>query len=312
MEGGVDNDMSSTIDIIFLDTSSSDEVLLRYVSCWKMKALLSRYAAMREVPLKSLRFKCNNRMLFVSSIGNKSPYDLGIQNNDVVYVSPLGNVGVKLDEAEPTKKSGPSQRSTSAAKGKAKNNSKKKTLNRPTYATMDEEERLRRAHSKMLSRVFDEANPQFKKIRQQLNSLALKQTPPKSKSASPRARVRESKTDMSDISSFSLDNKAIKTRFNIVAGEVSNLYKSNKPSKKMKAQVKSITIDLHGYTKEAAVEKLNASLSSWIDAAMRGDYPFVIPVTIICGAGGQVLSEVVEQWIRDNERVANARKNMFI
>eukprot|EP00985_Skeletonema_marinoi_P002238 scaffold905_cov135-Skeletonema_marinoi.AAC.1 len=37
---------------------------------------------------------------------------------------------------------------------------------------------------------------------------------------------------------------------------------------------------------------------------MRGDYPFVIPVTIICGAGGQVLSEseVVEQWIRDNER----------
>ena len=114
------------------------------------------------------------------------------------------------------------------------------------------------------------------------------------------------------ISSLSLDNKAIKNRFNIVAGEVSNLYKSTKPSKKMKAQVESITIDLHGYTKEAAVEKLNASLPSWIDAAMRGDYPFVVPVTIICGAGGQVLSEVVEQWIRDNERVANARKNMFI
>jgi len=166
----------------------------------------------------------------------------------------------------------------------------------------------------MLSRVFDEANPQFKKIRQHLNSLALEHTPPKSKSSSPRARVKESKTDMSNISSFSLDNKAIKNRFNIVAGEVSNLYKSTKPSKKMKAQaqVESITIDLHGYTKEAAVEKLNASLPSWIDAAMRGDYPFVVPVTIICGAGGQVLSEVVEQWIRDNERVANARRNMFI
>lgn len=38
----------------------------------------------------------------------------------------------------------------------------------------------------------------------------------------------------------------------------------------------------------------------------------MIPVTIVCGAGGQVLSEVVEQWIRENERVAKARKNMFI
>ena len=111
-----------------------------------------------------------------------------------------------------------------------------------------------------------------------------------------------------------MDNKAIKTRFSILAGEVSNLYKSTKPSKKMKAQAtrESITIDLHGYTKEAAVEMLDASLPSWIDTAMHGEYPFVVHVTIICGAGGQVLSEVVEKWIRENERVAKARKNMFI
>ena len=251
-----------------------------------MKTLLSRYAAMRKLPLKSLRFKYEDRMLFVSSIGNKSPYDLGMQNNDV-YVSRLGNVDMKSDKAGTTKKSGQSQ---GAAKGKAK--IKKKAPTQPTYSTIDEEERLRRAHSKLLSQVFDEANPLFKKIMQHLNSLALKQTPPKSKSVSPhaRARAKEPSIDMSDISSFSLDNKAIKTRFNIVAGEVSNLYKSTKPSKKMKAQaqVESITIDLHGYTKEAAVEKLNASLPSWIDAAMHGDFPFVVPVTIICGAGGQV------------------------
>ena len=67
-------------------------MLLRHEYDEDMKTLLSRYAAMREVPLKSLRFKCNNRMLFVSSIGNKSPYDLGIQNFDVVYASLLGNV----------------------------------------------------------------------------------------------------------------------------------------------------------------------------------------------------------------------------
>jgi len=85
---------------------------------------------MREVPLKSLRFKYEDRMLFVSSIGNKSPYDLGMQNHDVVYVSRLGNVDVKQDEAESTKKSGPSQASTSAAKGKTK--SKKKAPTQPT------------------------------------------------------------------------------------------------------------------------------------------------------------------------------------
>ncbi len=162
----------------------------------------------------------------------------------------------------------------------------------------------------MLSIIFDEANPQFKNIRQKLNNLTLEQTPAKVKSVSPRVHVRE--PTATNISSFSLDNKAVKTHFNILAGEVSNLYKSTKPSKKTKEHMVSITIDLHEYTKEAAVRKLDESLPSWIDAAMHGNYPFVIPVTIICGAGGQVLSEVVEQWIRDNERVANARKNMLI
>jgi len=307
------DELPSTINIIFVDTSSSDKVVLRHGYDEKLKTLLSRYAAMRELPFKSLRFKYEDRMLFVSSIGNKSPYDLGMQHNDIVYASRLGNADVKHDKAGKTKKSRPSH-DTGAKKGKAKSKGKKRAPTQPTYSTIDKEERLRRAHSKMLSLVFDEANLQFKKIRQHLNSLALEQTPPKSKSASPQAHVSEPKSAPSDISSLSLDNKAIKTRFSILAGEVSNLYKSTKPSKKMKAQAtrESITIDLHGYTKEAAVEMLDASLPSWIDTAMHGEYPFVVHVTIICGAGGQVLSEVVEKWIRENERVANARKNMFI
>ena len=310
------------INIVFADTSSSaDKVLLRCAYAGKMKTLLSRYAAMRELPLKSLRFKFEDKMLFVSSIGNKSPHDLGMRNNDVVYASKLtsSSSSVSPEISNDTKSSKPSQKKEKIKgkgkgnKGKKKAKSKKRAPTQPTYSTMDEEERLRRAHSKLLSRVFDESNPQFKKIRQHLNNLALEQTPPKSKSSSPRVR-EPTAAGMSNISSFLLDNKAIKTRFNILAGEVSNLYKSTNPSKKMKAQAsrESITIDLHGYTKEAAVEMLDASLPSWIDTAMHGDYPFVVPVTIICGAGGQVLSEVVEQWVRENERVANARKNMFI
>jgi DNA-nicking Smr family endonuclease len=315
MEASEDEEKPTTIDIVFVDKSSSNEVTLRHAYDGKMKTLLSRYAATRGVPLKSFRFKYDNRMLFVSSSGSKSPYDLGMQERDVIYASRLGNDDAKPNIAEETtKKSCLSQGGSGAKKVKGKKKGKKKVPSQPTYSTMDEEERLRRVHSKMLSRVFDEANPRFKKIRQQINSLALEQTPPKSKSLSPRARAREpTAAGVSDIESFSLENKAIKSRFNIIAGEVSNLYKSTKPSKKMKTkpQEESITIDLHGYTKEAALDKLDASLPSWIDAAMHGDYPFVIPVTIICGAGGQVLSEVVEKWIRENERVAKARKTMF-
>eukprot|EP00984_Skeletonema_dohrnii_P020532 scaffold10013_cov79-Skeletonema_dohrnii-CCMP3373.AAC.36 len=313
------------INIVFVDTSSSaDKLVLRHGYDEKMKTLLSRYALMRDLPLKSLRFKYEDRMLFVSSIGNKSPHDLGMRNNDVVYASRLtsSSSSVSPEIRNDTKSSKLSQgtgtkkekiKGKGKGKGKKKAKCKKRAPTQPTYSTMDEEERLRRAHSKLLSRVFDEANPIFKKTRQHLNSLALEQTPPKSKSSSPRVR-EPTAADPSDISSLSLGNKAIKTRFNILAGEVSNLYKSTKPSKKMKAQAtrESITIDLHGYTKEAAVEILDASLPSWIDTAMHGNYPFVVPVAIICGAGGQVLSEVVEQWIRENERVTNARKNMFI
>ena len=297
---------SSTIDIAFKTSSDISRVVLQHGYDEQMKTLLSRYAERKNVPLKSLRFKYDGKILFMSSIGKKSPYDLGMRHNDVIYVSLLEEVD--MNEAETTKKSRPS----GARKGKAKSKKKKrkKASNQPSYSTMNEEERLRREHSEMLTTVFDEANPQFKEIRQKLNSLALEQTPPKLKSSPPRACVSEPKEVKSDILSWPLDNKTIKTRFNVLVGEVSNLYKSTKKTGTHNNKA-SFTIDLRGFTKGAAVAELDTSLPSWIDAAMHGDYPFVIPVTIICGAGGQVLSEVVEKWIRENERVANARKNMF-
>ena len=95
--------------------------------------------------------------------------------------------------------------------------------------------------------------------------------------------------------------------------EVKNLYKSTKPSKRRKStQVshQNTTVDLHGLSKSDALDTLDAFLPQWIDVAMRGEYPWVIPVVIVCGKGSQSLSEVVEDWIKGNERVANAPKNM--
>ena len=38
---------------------------------------------------------------------------------------------------------------------------------------------------------------------------------------------------------------------------------------------------------------------------------FAMPVDIICGGGHQILSEVVEQWIRTNRKVANRPKGFI-
>ena len=54
--------------------------------------------------------------------------------------------------------------------------------------------------------------------------------------------------------------------------------------------------------------RLNESLKAWVDAAMRGYYPFVITVVIICGCGSQVLMETVQEWIKSTSQVRNAPK----
>lgn len=41
---------------------------------------------------------------------------------------------------------------------------------------------------------------------------------------------------------------------------------------------------------------------------MKGEYPWVITVDIICGGGNQILSETVETWIKSKTNVANAPK----
>ena len=71
---------------------------------------------------------------------------------------------------------------------------------------------------------------------------------------------------------------------------------------------KTITLDLHGMTTDDAQAKLDESLPKWVETAMYGSYPFVISVNIVCGGGIQVLSELVENWIRQTEKVANAPK----
>ena len=70
-------------------------------------------------------------------------------------------------------------------------------------------------------------------------------------------------------------------------------------------------IDLHGLTKEESLNKLNECLPSWIEIAIKRSYPWVISVKIVCGGGSQILAEAVENWIKQDDRVSNASKNLY-
>ena len=167
-----------------------------------------------------------------------------------------------------------------------------------------------------MTKLHEEAQSQFKDIRQHLNNLTLERTGPKDKSSSKRGTKSDAAAAMPQIivnnpQTDGLGGKAGKAQYLVQVGEVSNLYKSSKQRANSFATLKTVTIDLHGLTKQQAIETLDEHLPKWNDSAMSGFYPFVIPVEIICGCGNQILSEVVEQWIRSKENVSNAPKNLW-
>ena len=106
--------------------------------------------------------------------------------------------------------------------------------------------------------------------------------------------------------------KAGKSYVLVQVGEVTNLCKTSKSSASQNRQPtrKVIILDLHGLTKVDALARLDASLPR-VDIAMKGEYPCVIPVNIICGEGKQILAEAVTRWIQKNIQVANETKRIY-
>ena len=102
-------------------------------------------------------------------------------------------------------------------------------------------------------------------------------------------------------------SKAGKTVYPILVGLESNLYSSSKVSRNMKA----ISLDLHGFSKKQALKTSKKNLPRWVDTAMKGEHPWVIPVNVICGDGSQELSEVVAAWIHREKQVANRPKSFM-
>ncbi|KAL7539744.1 hypothetical protein ACHAXR_009565 [Thalassiosira sp. AJA248-18] len=155
--------------------------------------------------------------------------------------------------------------------------------------------------------VFEELGPSLKDIRNRINDLSIKKSAPKVRR--PKNARRKSQPEPIALTlpaEDSLGGKAGKIAYPILVGEVTNLYKTSKSLARA-----PISIDLHGYSRNEALVKLDESLSVWVDTAMKGEYPWVIPVDIICGGGSQILSEVAQKWIRTKSQVANRPKGIF-
>mmetsp|Transcript_23806 Transcript_23806/g.51498 ORF Transcript_23806/g.51498 Transcript_23806/m.51498 type:complete len:126 (+) Transcript_23806:1-378(+) len=107
-----------------------------------------------------------------------------------------------------------------------------------------------------------------------------------------------------------LEGKAGRVVYPVIVGNSEHLYKSSKKSANSQKFQIIRDFDLHGCTADDAIAKLDDELSVWTDAAMKEE-SFTIPVDIVCGGGNQVLSEVVERWIRKNRQVANRPKGFI-
>ena len=312
---------SSSIDIFLTNTDTEECTSVEVGMNDTLKTIFNNYADEQGVSLRSLRFHHlhSSKTLFLSSLGNKTAEQVGIKDFDVIQISSLSPKEVGEADSKPVqskKRSSPrkSSRSNNNKKGKGKGR-KKQTTTAPAIAPpappVDDDERLKIEHSKKLSKVFDEAQPILKSIRQRLNSLSLERTLPKKRSSQNKSKTASIVEPVCNPSTVGIGAKAGKTQYIVHVGESCNLYKTTKKTARALQQKPAIITDLHGMTKDEALENLNSNLPEWKNIAMKSEYPFIIPVKIVCGGGSQVLSEVVDNWIHQQKDVANAPRHLY-
>jgi hypothetical protein len=314
---------SQEIQVILIDSDTDERKSLKIGSTSTLKALFNKYAEERGVSLRSLRFSYDDKTLFLSSLGSKTPNDLGMKDSDWIMVTEQKQEDNNGSSSSSNTKSKANRRGSNSSPGnnglsrrKSIDDGSKPRKNRRASwngcpIDTSSQEFLKLKHSRKLTLLFEEAEPIFTKIRQELNDLSIQRCKPKSRrlttttTSRPDLVVEPKDTPGTD----GLGSKAGKVCFHVNVGQVENLYKTSKSVTLLSSSSRSTklpSLDLHGYTKQEALSKLEECLPEWKDTAMKGEYPFVLPVTIVCGGGAQILSETVERWIKEKDGVANA------
>ena len=302
-----DQDNDTKINVVISNKEDGIDIEKTISASATLKTLFNDYANENGLSLRSLRFSFNGSTLFLSTAGNKTAKDLDIESGGIIEVSSVNstaptenNPSVEVQVAKGGEKE--KKRTRSVLKSKQMNKGRQSSV-------VFNLETDRQRHSIKLTKVLDEMEPQLKTIRQNINESMLLCR--KSKTRSPSRKSLDVSTDADfDPSMTGIGGKAGRMSFAVNVGKVENLYKTSKKDKLTNAVRNSrlITIDLHGCTQEEALERLNEWEGSTMDTAMKGEYPFVVQAVIVCGGGAQILSEVVENWIKEKKNVANAPK----
>ncbi|KAL7466142.1 hypothetical protein ACHAXS_011032 [Conticribra weissflogii] len=302
----------ANLNIILVDAHSMEETSVQVSSSTMLKTIFSNYAEENKTSVRSLRFSYCGRTLFLTEVGSKSLSDFEISNLDKITIT---NLKKPMSEAKKlTEENNVSNSPSNNAPSMKPYMPKKKFKRTNSMPDVDDSDKFKISHSRALTRLFEEAEPKFKELRQKLNSLNLQHTQAKQKTYGRRHSVASVRPVIDNPPTEGMGGKAGKVCHFIQVGAVENLYKTTKPV--VYAQRRNsnpcapdpIQIDLHGLTREQALGELDANLPLWVDTAMKGAYPWVLPVTIVCGGGSQILSEAVEKWVKNNERVSNAPK----
>jgi len=282
-----------------------DMTLGWWLKIYVIKSGYQNWLRNQEIPPSTKYFRVvhQGKTLFLSSAGKKTLHKLGIQDGDEIVV---GGVESESNETNRTTVKKEAKTSKKSTKKNGAGKKKKKSQPPPTPSLTEEQlmEKYRQEHSRSMTPVFEELGPLLKDIRNRLNDLTIKKSAPKvRRPKSARKKIEPAPASLSLPADDSLGGKAGKIAYSILVGEGSNLYNTSKSLSRG-----TIIIDLHGYSRDEALIKLDESLPVWVNSAMRGEYPWIIPVDIICGGGNQFLSEVVHNWIRANHQVANRPK----
>ena len=165
------------IQIILVDDANKDERHTFDIgSSTTLKTVFNEYAEKRSVSLRSLRFSYAGKTLFLSSVGNRTPEEMQMRDQDVISVhdtnkpssqesSSNGNANNQTNKSSSPKKSKPtsSKSGSSSKKNKGKNKKAKGTKEKhPIYSSTLSIEGYKAQHSKVLSKLHEEVQSQLK------------------------------------------------------------------------------------------------------------------------------------------------------
>ena len=279
--------------------------------------LYSFYASKTGKTLKSIKLKYNDRYIFLSKAKKMTIKDLvGVREMPMKYAVDARSNEVFTFTTRPNQITSRANNNTDisiAATSTASHRISKTSRNRPSqqrsqWAGHVELPSDKEIHSLKMSPVFEEMEQKLQFIREEINKSSIKRTEPKDKSEKSKRVPLQQISNNNNVDSVGPDDKAGRSIYIINVGAAENLYATSKKHNKIRSQP-MITIDLHGHSKQQALAALETSLPCWVETAMKQEHPYVIQVKIVCGKGSQILSEVVEGWIKDKDKVANAPRS---